>query len=103
MFPPHPLPQHQSPENDPIGGKKWSEGCWCHSEMMGIPQNLSPPPATSEVAPHTIVEKLLGEAQGMGDVSSLDEGEQRAHEHPPTHSSALLGSMEMGLGLVAVP
>lgn len=53
------------------GGKKRDEGGWCHEEVMGVTPKPLP---TSKVAPHTVVEKLLGEAQGMGDVSCLGGG-----------------------------
>lgn len=81
-------------------GQEWGEGGWCHAEVMGTPQNLSSPLAAAEVAPRTIMEKLPGEAQGMGDVSSLDGG---ADCPSASHGLALLDTTGMGMGLVAVP
>lgn len=72
VSPSSPFPCHQSLENHPMwGGKKRDEGGWCHEEVMGVTPKPLP---TSKVAPHTVVEKLLGEAQGMGDVSCLGGG-----------------------------
>lgn len=70
---------------------------------MGITQNLSTPPAAPDVAPRTVVQKLPGEAQGMGDVSSLDGRSREPMSIPLLTVLAPPGTRVMVMGLMVVP
>lgn len=98
-IPINPLPWRITPD----GGKKWGEGSCCHAGVMGTSQNLFPLPAASRVVPHTVAEKLPGEAQGVRDVSSLGGGVETPSASILPPLVWLCRTLGMGKGLVAVP